>query len=191
MNPETDLDAWREAWRKQVTESPESFDVRRAQRQERQLRRQYLLNIATAIGFVVLAVWMLRTNFSYETAVWSVVVVLTTAGATAFQIWNWRTLWKTAGRSVSDYADLYEQRCLATLRMVRFGYGLLVLQSTISVPWLTWDFVRHEIPAARFALAMGLLALLAAGFIIWFRKSRRRALRELARVAEFRRELQS
>jgi hypothetical protein len=193
MNPEPELEAWRQAWRTPVqTNRPAAFDVRRAhRRQERRLRLHYLLNMVTAIAFVALVVWVLRTNFSYEAIVWSIVVVLTTAGATAFQIWNWRKLWKTAAYSVTDYANVYEHRCRSTLRMVRFGYGLLALQSAISVPWFTWDFVRHEIPAVRFALAMGLLAALAAGFIVWFRKSRRDALRELAQVAEFRREMQS
>src|SRR5262249_28427425 len=86
-------------------------------------------------------------------------------GATTFYIWNWRTLWQTAARSVTEFADRYEQRCLAKLRMVRFGYALLALQTSISVSWLAWDFARHEIPAARFAFATGLLALLIAGFI--------------------------
>jgi hypothetical protein len=194
MNPEPELDAWRKAWRTpaQIGCPTAGFDVRRAHsRQERRLRRDYLLSLTTAIGLVALVVWVLRTSFSAEAVVWAAVVVLTTAGATAFQVWNWRTLWKTAARSVSDYANLYEHRCLAELRAVRFGYGLLALQTSITAPWLTWDFARGEIPAVRFAIGMGLLALLIAGFIIYFRMSRRRAVRELAQVTEFRQEMQS
>ena len=193
MNPEKELENWREAWRTPAqTVSPAGFDVKRAHRgQERRLRRSYVQNLATAIALFTLVVWVLRTNFSAEAVVWASVVVLTTAGATTFQVWNWRILWRTAARSVSDYANVYEERCLAELRMVRFGYGLLALQTSITVPWLTWDFLRGEIPAVRFAISMGLLALLIAGFLIYFRFSRRRALRELAQVAEFRRELQS
>jgi hypothetical protein len=39
------------------------------------------------------------------------------------------------------YADIHEKRSLATLRAMRFGYWFLVLQLSIAVPWLTWDFV--------------------------------------------------
>ena len=191
MIPEPELEAWRAAWRTPgPTEAPSGFDMQCAQhRQERRLRRNYLLNLAAAVLLIALAGWVLSSNFNYEALVWSIVVVLTTAGATAFQVWNWRTLWRTAARSVTDYADLYEQRCRATLRMVRFGYGLLALQLTIATPWLTWDFARHEISAARFALAMTVLALLAVGFLAQFRKTRRQTLQELAKVEDFRREL--
>jgi hypothetical protein len=96
-------------------------------------------------------------------------------------------LWKTAGESVLDYADVYEKRCIATLRSVRFGYAFLALQLAIAVPWLTWDFTRREISPARYAFSMGVLAALTVAFMGWFRRSRRRAVRELIEVTEFRR----
>ncbi len=191
MNQEPELEDWRAAWQTPAEQNPPAhFDVRAEQRrQERRLRRNYFLNLAGAAALLAMAGWVLRTRFSAEAVVWSAVVALTTAGATAFQIWNWRTLWTRAARSVNDYADLYEQRCAATLRMVRFGYGLLAVQLTIAAPWLAWDFARGEMSAARFAFAMALLGMLTAAFLLRFRKTRREASRELARVEEFRREL--
>ncbi len=190
MNPEPELEAWRTAWRTPVEADTRQFDIRGEQsRQERRLRMQYLMGLATAVTLIGVALYVLHTNFRVETAIWAAVVIVTTVGATGFQVWNWRTLWRTAARSVQDYADLYEQRCLAMLRMVRFGYVLLVVQSSIAAPWLTWDFARHELPAANYAIGMGILAVLALVFVAQFRKTRRRALSELRLVQDFRRGL--
>jgi len=190
MNPEPELEAWRTAWQTPVEAENKRFDIRGAQsRQERRLRMQYVMGLATSAALIGLALYVLHSNFSIETAIWAAVVILTTVGATAFQVWNWRMLWTTAARSVQDYADLYEQRCLATLRMVRFGYALLAVQSSIAGPWLTWDFVRHELSAAHFAIGMGILAMLVLVFLVQFRKTRGRALSELRQVQDFRREL--
>jgi hypothetical protein len=125
-------------------------------------------------------------DFSAEVVAWAIVVWITTAGVTVFSIWNWRGLWSVSGRSVVEYADLYEKRSLARLRAIRFGYWFLLLQLAISAPWLTWDFVRHEVTAVRHGLSMASLGLLTVVYVAWFTVSRRRALLEVKRVQEFR-----
>ena len=82
-----------------------------------------------------------------------------------------------------------ETRCIATLRAVRFGYAFLALQFAIAAPWLTWDFARRQIFAARYAFCLVLLGTLTVAFIIWFRRSRQRVLLELTQIKEFRRAL--
>jgi hypothetical protein len=89
---------------------------------------------------------------------------------------------------VLNYADVCETRCIATLR-VRFGYALLALQFAIAAAWLTWDLARGQILAVRYAFCLVLLGTLTLAFIIWFRRSRQRALLELTQIKEFRRPL--
>jgi hypothetical protein len=135
------------------------------------------------------AALVLRRDFRAEVLAWAVVVWLTTAAVTAFSVWNWHGLWSASGHSILEYANIYEKRGLATLRALRFGYFFLGLQLAIAAPWLTWDFVSHEMSAVRYAVGMGLLGLLTIAFVIWSAVSRRRALSELGGVEEFRRSI--
>jgi hypothetical protein len=144
------------------------------------------LNLCAAAGFFALPVFVLRNNFETETIVWSVVVWLTTLGATVFSVWNWRTLWRDAGESVADFAAIYGKRSLATIRAVRFGYAFLAVQLAIATPWLTYDFVRGVLPLPRYGFALATLAALTAGYLVWFRHSSRSAMRELANIEAFR-----
>jgi len=191
MNSESELDRWRSAWTSGArVEVPAPFDLSAAhRRQERRLRLHYFLNMVVAVALIVFAAFVLRGNPRAEVLVWAVVVWLTTLGSTGFYVWNWRALWRTAAKSVLEYADVCEKRCIATLRAVRFGYAFLALQFAIAAPWLTWDFARRQIPAARYVSCLVLLGTLTAAFIFWFRRSRQRAQLELTQIEEFRRGL--
>lgn len=187
MSMEPELEILRAAW----TASPGSeTNVSRAgwRGRERSLRVQYVLELVFAAALIGFAVVFVRRHFDWEALVWAAVVCFTTIGAAAFQIWNWRSLWRSSGQSLADYAEAYERRCRATLRAVRFGYRFLALQLAISTPWLTIDFLRGEITPSRYAFSMGVLALLTITYLFAFRQMRRRAMRELAAVGDFRRE---
>jgi hypothetical protein len=191
MNSESELDRWRSAWTTGAhVEVAAPFDLSAAhRRQERRLRIHYILNVVVAIVLIVFAALVLRRNPRAEVLAWAVVVWLTTLGSTAFYVWNWRALWRTTAKSVLDYADMCETRCTATLRAVHFGYAFLALQFAIAAPWLTWDFAHRQILAVRYAFCLALLGTLTVAFIIWFRRSRQRALLELTQIKEFRRAL--
>ena len=68
---------------------------------------------------------------------------------------------------------------------MRFGYAFLALQLAIAGPWLTWDYLRGELPSMRYAFGIGMLAALTIAFLVWFRASGRRSHRELAEVNEY------
>ncbi len=176
MSNEPELEQWRTVW---TSAAPGEMS------QVRRYRRGYIANLLFAALLIVFAALVLLANSRPEVFAWAVVVWLTTIGATAFYIWNWRELWRSAGQSVQDYASACEHRCRAALRAVRFGYLFLALQVTIAVPWLTYDFVQGEISPARYAIKIVCVAVLIAAFIAWFGRSRRRALDELARISEF------
>jgi hypothetical protein len=53
-------------------------------------------------------------------------------------LWNWSTLWHEDLKSVAEFSHLYEKRCLAKIRVARFGKGFVIVQALIAAPWLTW-----------------------------------------------------
>ena len=187
MSTESELERWRAAWTASgLSEARPPFDIGSAfRRQERSLRARYVGNLCAAVVFLALPVFVLRNNADPETILWSVVVWLTTLGSTAFVIWNWRMVWKGGGESVTDFAAMYRKRSLATIRAARFGYGFLALQLAITVPWLTYDFMRGQIPVARYAFALTILAGFTASFLVRFRRSISSAKRELANIDAF------
>lgn len=188
MNTESDLELWGNAWRAPTaaTVAP-AFDFRAEhRRQQWRLRAGYLFGLGFAVFLTAYAAAVLHRDFRPEVIAWAIVIWITTAGVTAFFVWNWRGLWNASGRSVTEYANLYEKQSLARLRAIRFGYRFLALQLSISVPWLSWDFTRHEITGARYALSMAFLGVFTVAYIVWFTISKRRALLELKRVEEFR-----
>lgn len=188
MNTESELEVWGTTWRAPLAELiVPAFDFgAEHRRQEWRLRFHYVFGLCFAVLLTCYAAVVLHRDFRAEVLAWAVVVWVTTAGATAFSVWNWRGLWNASGRSVLEYADLYEKRSLATLRAMRFGYWFLVLQLSIAAPWLTWDFLRHELPPVRYALSMASLAVLTIVYVVWFAVLRRRSVMELHRVEEFR-----
>jgi len=186
MTP-SELEAWRAAWKTPPAEkSVKTFDVRSSYRQqERRLRIRYVSNAIFAVALICLAAVVLRGNPRLEVLIWALVVWITTLGATAFNVWNWRILWRAADQSVLDYAAAFEKQCRASLRAVRFGYFFLAVQLAITVPWLTLD-LRHGLPLGRYAFSMGFLAVFSAAFIVSFRKARSRTLLDLSHIKEFR-----
>ena len=186
-----ELEVLRAAWNEPPRTVIPAFQFRAEYRkQERWMRVRYVAGLGFAVALIGYAALVLRSNFRPEVLAWAVVVWVTTVGATAFSVWNWGGLWQAAGHSVGDYAVIYENRNRAMLRAMRFGYGFLALQLSISAPWLTLDFMRHEMTVSSYAAGVGSLALLTIAFLLWFKWSSRRAWLELRRVAEFRRGLQ-
>jgi len=193
MNTPSELEIWRAAWKTSPAErSIKSLDLHlEYRRQERRLRIRYIFNAVFAVLLICLAAVDLHSHHRLEVLIWALVVWITTLGATAFNIWNWRTLWKAADKSVLDYASTFEKQCLASLRAVWFTYSFLAVQLAIAVPWLTLDFWRHELAAVPYMLSMGFLAVLSIAFIVSCRRMRSRALLDLKQIEEFRRDLEA
>lgn len=189
MSQEPELDILRAAWTSSVEdcEAGAAFESRRGR--IRAFRTRRVLELAFAAVLIAFAVRVVRAHPDLEMLLWAAVICATALGAAAFQLWNWRGSWKSSGQSIVDYADLYERRCRSMLRAVRFGYRFLALQLAIAAPWLTFDFLRGQLPALRYAMSLGFLALLTAAFVLSFRRSRARALHELSGVQAFRRSL--
>lgn len=186
-----ELDVWRLTWKDHV----ETQDVNAAgfylemKRQERRMRARFFLTLGTAVVFLALATCFVLSNLSFEAIVWGAVMWLSTAVAAGFSVWNSRVLWKAAGRTTSEYVQVYRKRLMSNLRAVRFGYYLLTIQSIIAVPWFIWDFYAGRLSRSRFAFGLGLTILVIAVCNFVFARSKRQALAELQQSEEFQSDL--
>jgi hypothetical protein len=176
-----ELNDWRAEWKAQTVATEKSaVDLRAAAvRQQSRLRAAHVAELFAALIFLWFSAALAWRNPDLETWLWTGTVWASTLAATAFSVWNWNILWKANVKSVAEFALDYQKRCLASLRAVRFGMRFLVVQNAITVPWLTWDYLRHRITDVRFAAAMALVAALSLGFWLFFTRFRLTALRDL------------
>ena len=180
-NPDGEIESWRVAWTAsaEVASSAPAEFRRKAVQRQRSLRMQHIAELTMAIVFLVFSAIVVSRSPGVEAYVWAAVVWAGTIVATAFSLWNWRSLWTADLKSVAEFTEHYRKRCLAGLRAVRFGRAFLVVQIAITVPWLTADYLRRQMSGTSFALAMLFLSLFTAGFVLFFAHVQRRNSREL------------
>ena len=181
MNNDSELNDWRTEWRAQPPLPHMTWaDLRaKAVKQRRRLRVSHVAELLVALIFLVFSAAVARRNPGLETKLWAAAVWATTATVTAFSLWNWNILWKANAKAVTEFAVDYENRCMASLRAVRFGMGFLIVQVAIAVPRLTWDLVLKHLPVVRFAVLIAIVVCLALGLWYLFTRYRRISVREL------------
>jgi hypothetical protein len=184
MSADLEFSNWRAEWQSHTEVAAyRSADVRRdALKQQRRLRASHVLELLSGMLFLgasAVFAWRVR---GVESLLWAAVVWLTTLIVSAFSVWNWSTLWQHDVKSVAEFSEVYEKRCLAKLRAARFGKWFVVVQVFITGPWLTWDYYRAQFSTTRFVGAMLLTILLSVGFWIFFSQDSRSTLRELHRL---------
>jgi hypothetical protein len=188
MNNDLEFNQWRAEWHAQVeTETMTSAEVRgNAVRQQQRLRAWHVLELASAVVFLVFSSLVVWRAPGVESFLWAAVVWLTTLVVSAFSLWNWRILWKANIKSVSRFTEEYEKRCWAGARAAWFGRWFLIVQVTISASWLTWDYFRHHLSNAAYGGSIVLLLGLTFGFWVFFARYRRAAMEELQKIREAR-----
>jgi hypothetical protein len=186
MSADLELNDWRTEWLAQDEPSRiSSADVRRdAIRKQRRRRILHVLELFSGVIFVGGSAAVAWKFPSAECYLWAGIVWLTTLIVSAFSVWNWQVLWKADLRSVAEFAEEYEKRCLAEIRAARFGKGFIIVQAMISVPWFIWDYHRGEFSTARFGGALLFVLLLCVGFWVMFYRYRRAALSTLEGIRE-------
>jgi cation transport ATPase len=184
-NPDAEIESWRAAWTSsaEVPSSAPAESRRKAVQQQRSLRMQHVAELTMAVVFLVFSAVVVWKRPGVESYLWAAVVWAGTIVATAFSLWNWRSLWTADLKSVAEFTEHYRKRCLAGLRAVRFGRAFLVVQIAITVPWLTADYLRRQISGISFALAMLVLALFTVGFVLFFAHVQRRNSLELKELS--------
>jgi len=186
MNADLELNDWRAEWHTQVEPTtPNPADIRRhALNQQQRLRVAHVLELLAGVIFLAISAAVAWSERGVESVLWAAAIWLTTLIVSAFSVWNWHVLWKHDLKSVAEFVQVYEKRCLAKVRAARFGKGFVVVQAMISVPWLTWDYHHSHLSIASFGESMLLLIVLSVGFWLLFSRYRRSALRELDRLRD-------
>ena len=179
MNSDAELETWREAWQHPAENSaqPGSFDMRReVRRKEFRLRLKLLFGLAWALFLLGFSYVVARRYPSIEMFLWALVIWISTVAITGYSFWNWRSLWTAERKPACEYVQIYEKHCLAGLREIRFGYSFLAVNLAIVVPWISWRYFRSasndQFGLTAYLISMGLVAGLAAAYLIWFPRSR-------------------
>ena len=113
--------------------------------------------------------------------------------AMGFSVWNRRGTWRPTSESTLAFAALWRKRCHRRLRGVRFGWGLLAVETLFFIPWIAWviasDPAKLERAPGIYFTNYGLLAglILVASLVLLF--YRRQTVRELDRSEELYRAL--
>jgi len=180
MNADPEMSSWRAEWRVIAPEPQTADQLRRlATKQQNRLRTWQVGELAAALIFLVFSGGLLWRNPVPEVWLWAAIVWASTFAAIAFSIWNWRNLWSSDVKSVTEFIATYKKRCLATLRALRFGLRFLAVQLAISVPWLAMSFTTKRISSVRFFTAAGILTAFTACLLLFGRHYRRAAQYEL------------
>ncbi|MFO0983991.1 MAG: hypothetical protein U1E76_20105 [Planctomycetota bacterium] len=190
---ERELEQWQRAWQA----DPGRIGPAVAELEQRLARgrRQLVLVIALEVVMVVAGmagvVIAMRRHADAPTLVWALAVVVLLALASAFAAWNRRGLLRPGGETCREHLALARARCARSMRSVRFGRWLLLVEVMFLVPWGCWEFVlkRAEITTHPwpYAVRWGLTLVAVIGVLTWARRTAARAQREhdaLARLGE-------
>ena len=189
-----ELKGWQATWQSSAETKRRTppFDIRRhAARAGRRLTFRYAAGCIWALALLLFSAVYAKLHPTLQWFLWAAAVWIATLIAVGFMIWNGRGLWTAADRSNAAYVELSRKRCLAELRMIRFGYALLAAELAVVTPWLLWNFFSKRgspgFDPASHLTAFAVLLALTVGYLIWFTVYRRRKLRELERLADFQR----
>ncbi len=189
-----ELKDWQAEWQSAAETARPAlpFDIRQhAARAGRRLTIRYAAGCFWAVALLGFSTVYAIRHPTLQWLLWAAAVWIATLVAVGFMIWNGRGLWTAAGQSNAAYVELSRKRCLAELRMIRFGYALLSAELVVVVPWLTWSFFsQRHLPGfdpASHLTGFAVLLALTVGYLVWFTIYRRRKLRELQLLADFQR----
>jgi hypothetical protein len=193
MTSDLEMETWCEAWKfpEMPADKPSFLDMgRMVKRRKFKLRMLHVLELAWALFLLVFSYLLARHHPSTKSFLWALVVWILTVFASGYSLWNWRVLWNAETKPVCDYMRIYEKYCVAWLRYIRFGYWFLALNLAISVPWITWIFLRSahtgHFGLIGYLIRIGLIAGLTTGYLLWFSRSQRNRLRELEELRQYR-----
>jgi len=189
-----ELKDWQATWQSSaaITRQAPPFDIRRrAARGGRRLTFRYASGCLWALGLLAFSAVYAQRHPALQWLLWAAAVWIATLVAVGFMIWNGRGLWSAADRSNAAFVELSRKRCLAELRMIRFGYALLSAELMVVIPWLLWSFFSQRgspgFDPASHLTGFGVLLVLTVSYLAWFAIYRRRKLRELELLADFQR----
>ena len=190
---DAELESWQALWSGDEGPVAPVLDARRIAAQgRRRLVRRMALEVMVAVGWIVVAVTVIRLRPDPALMVLGACIIAFVAVASAFSIWNSAGIWQPAGDSVRDFVLLAAERCRRDLRGVRFGLWFAAVETVLLVGWLAWTSDRDVLPEISRLSNVWLVLPVAApsAIIVWMLRVKRRAERELAALDAARRQLE-
>ena len=85
-------------------------------------------------------------------------------GSLLFSLWNWRTVLRNLSSTTADFVTLSIDRVRRMRRAIRFGWGILVSEVLVFVPWIWRQLYAGSQPPSASAerFAWGLLVVVTA-----------------------------
>lgn len=179
---DNDLDRWTVAWR---ANAPQSTDLAHmARREHRVLLAWITLDWCVGLALFGFAAWLWVADGSPVMRFAAIGIVVLTAVVLAFTVVNWRGSLGGEQASAAEFLALAEQRSVARLRYIRFGWWILAADLVVIAGAHVLEFADGGLKRLPSMLAMALAATaVAAGILLWWgRRERRRA----QRLAELR-----
>ena len=187
MIEDSELDIWREQWRR-VAEPPAEFQHKVQQRIKRQDRRFVLDILLTAIAFLGILIFaaVMRHQSSSMGTGWATgicVLVLVSAG---YRVWVLRGTWRPQTESTRAFVELWHKRVTARIRLLRISIyvslGWIIFGAALTAA--NWATIGQDVRAHPTDWMEVLVACVLMQPVIWYWAAwlRRRKLVELNEV---------
>ena len=161
---DAELESWQALWSGEEGPLAPTLDARRIAAQgRRRLVRRMALEIVVAVGWIAVAVTVIRLRPDPALMVLGACIIAFVAVASAFSIWNSAGIWQPAGDSVRDFVLLASERCRRDLRAVRFGLWFAAVETVLLIGWLAGRAIVTSCPRSAGCRTGG-----------WFSRSPRR-----------------
>ena len=180
VSPDPELQEWTEAWQADRTPLAAPEAIRRhVRRRSRWLA--FWIGGELAIGLVFTTLLLRRVvteSDPWERVAMSMLAMIA-IGATGLSWWNWRGTLRTSAQTTAAFLGLSLTRVHRLRRAVRVGWGVLLAEVAVFVPWIAH---RHysgpantSIGEASFSWGLlGLLTLLGVALLAALDRSARR-----------------
>jgi hypothetical protein len=174
------------AWKTETPSVPGGL-VRIVRRQGMWIRIHTGLGLATAALFFGGSLWAAVHVGSVEFLALAIGVWMLTLSTVIFQLQNRVSTWTPESHSTEEFIRLSLRRCQSSLRGVRFGFWLLLVEVLLLALWHAWYWSsRVERPAVAIWLFAATTPLVF--FVGLFLLGSKR-LKELARLEQIERQL--
>ena len=189
MTVDQELQGWLKDWQHAGT-GPEvrHLDIRKRVRQQN-LRMVLSLagQLLVAAAGIAVAAFMVWRRPEPAIIFLALAICVFVFAAVGFAIWNMRGTWFPSAQSTRDFVQLSIRRCHASLRGVRFGLYLLVIELIFIVPWVLWNSSWDAVALAPWSYIARwfVVMLVPGGILFWLFWTRRRKLEELRMLLEF------
>jgi hypothetical protein len=184
MNEANDLDVLKAIWH-EAADSIAPGLYKRVARQTWRIRLYAAVEIAIAATFLIFSLRTALADPSPEMIVLAIGIWIVALTALIYSLSNRAGTWQPASQDTQEFLRLSLRRCQATLRGIRFGLYLLLVQTLLLAAWHVWYWSGRPVrPDLMTWLAAACLPLVFLIGLLIFRARQRKELASLEALRE-------